>query len=96
MPGHLSPHTIKERAACLREIAERKKSTYLERFLGAKLDFLVQGYNDTTAECSGLSRNYIYASFHGDKALLNEEVSVFINASNGKQCSGETGNLRDN
>lgn len=96
MPGHLPPHTIKERAACLRKIAEKKKQTYLDRFVGSRLEVLVQGHDEVTAECRGISRNYIYTLFTGEKTLLNEEVSILINACNGEFCSGERGNLREN
>jgi threonylcarbamoyladenosine tRNA methylthiotransferase MtaB len=88
LPGHLPDRIVTGRAAQLRGIATRKKAAFLERFVGKKLDVLVQGCNDNTGICKGLSRNYINASFSGTKALVNEEVSVLINSFDGDVCSG--------
>ena len=89
MPGHIPDRIITERAARLRKIAEQKKTLFLERFAGRKLDVLVQGYNEKTSTCKGLSRNYITVSFPGKKTFVNEEMSILINGCNGKVCLGE-------
>jgi threonylcarbamoyladenosine tRNA methylthiotransferase MtaB len=90
MPGHLPAHIVTERAARLRSIAKRKKAEFLERFVGKEIAVLVQGYNDKTGVCRGLSRNYITVSFPGVKALVNEEVSVLISCCDGDGCSGSS------
>lgn len=89
MPGHVPPQVVKERAAILRCIAEKKKLAFLGRFVGKELRILVQGYDDKTGLCRGLSRNYINASFPGAKLLVNEEVSVLINGCDGEACAGQ-------
>ncbi len=94
MPGHLPAHIVTERAARLRSIAKRKKAEFLERFVGKEIAVLVQGYNDKTGTCRGLSRNYIPVSFPGVKALVNEEVSVLIDCCDGDGCSGSSSGMR--
>ncbi len=87
MPGHLPSPVVTERAARLRTIATSKKKIFLEQFIGRELDVLVQGCNETSGICNGLSRNYISTSFAGEKSLINKEVSLLITGSNGEGCS---------
>ena len=95
MPGHLSPRTVTGRAAYLRNIAKQKKEIFLKRFVDKDLRILVQRYDGTSGFCSGLSRNYISVSFPGEKALVNEEVSVRVTRSNGEFCSGKAAAVAD-
>jgi len=88
MTGHLPPDRIKERAAILRSVAERKKRAFLERMIGKKLDVLVQGYNSKTSICNGLSRNYCMVSFTGEESDKNQELKVNIVGCNGDGCAG--------
>jgi threonylcarbamoyladenosine tRNA methylthiotransferase MtaB len=88
MPGHIPDRVVTERAARLRGIAAAKKSAFLERFAGKELTVLVQGFNDKTGVCRGLTRNYINVSFPGTKDLVNEEVSITIESCDGQVCSG--------
>lgn len=88
MPGHLPAHIVTERAARLRGIAKRKKAEFLERFVGKEIKVLLQGYNENKGVCRGLSRNYISASFSGEKSRVNEEVAVLITGCNGDVCTG--------
>lgn len=95
MPGHLSPQTVTDRAAYLRNIAKRKKEIFLKRFMDKDLRILVQRYDVKAGFCSGLSRNYITVSFPGEKALVNEEVSVRVTRCNGEVCSGNATAVSD-
>jgi threonylcarbamoyladenosine tRNA methylthiotransferase MtaB len=90
MPGHIPARIVTERAARMRSIATLKKRSFLERFIGRELDVLVQGGNDTSGICRGLSRNYISVSFPVEKLQINEEVSVLINCCNADVCSGSS------
>lgn len=89
MDRHVPHQIVTERAARLRRISELKKKTFLERFIGNRLDVLVQGFDESTAHCKGLSRNYVSVSFTGGKSLVNEEVAVLVTGSNGNVCAGE-------
>jgi threonylcarbamoyladenosine tRNA methylthiotransferase MtaB len=88
MPGHLPDRIVTERAARLRAIAARKKAAFLGRFVGKELDILVQGFNEKTGVCRGLSRNYINISFPGTKEMVNEKVSIFVESCDSEVCSG--------
>jgi threonylcarbamoyladenosine tRNA methylthiotransferase MtaB len=95
MPRHLSARTVTVRAAYLRNIAKRKKEIFLQRFVDKDLKILVQRYDVKSKLCSGLSRNYISVSFSGEKALVNEEVSVRVTRCNGEVCSGNATAVSD-
>ncbi len=88
MPGHLPAQVVTERSARLRDIAKLKKTAFLEQFVGRVLKVLVQGYNDKTGLCKGLSRNYISVLFPGEKSLVNTEVPIIISTCNGDGCTG--------
>jgi threonylcarbamoyladenosine tRNA methylthiotransferase MtaB len=88
MPGHLPDRVVTRRAAQMRDIAAGKKAAFLQRFTGTELRVLVQGFNEKTGICRGLSRNYITTSFPGTKVLVNEEVSAMIQSCSGTDCSG--------
>ncbi len=90
MPGHLPAQIVTERAARLRSIAKMKKTRFLERFAGKELGVLVQGYDEKTGYCRGLSRNYIQTTFAGEKSFTNEEVTILITGCNGDVCSGSS------
>ena len=90
MADHVPAQIVTKRAARLRGIATLKKAAFLERFTGRELDILVQGYNEKTGQCRGLSRNYIAASFPGEKSSVNEEMTVLIRSCNGNVCAGES------
>ena len=89
MSGHIPDRIVTGRAAHLRSIAKLKKKIFLERFAGKELNVLVQGYNDKSGVCRGLSRNYISASFSGEKSLVKEEVSILITCCNEGSLLGE-------
>ncbi|MFZ4858734.1 MAG: tRNA (N(6)-L-threonylcarbamoyladenosine(37)-C(2))-methylthiotransferase MtaB [Desulfuromonadaceae bacterium] len=93
MSGHLPDRVVTGRAARLRSIAAEKKAAFLKRFAGAELSVLVQGFNEKTGICRGLSRNYINVSFPGTKALVNEEVNITMESCTGDACQGALSKL---
>lgn len=90
MADHVPAQIVTERAARLRGIATFKKAAFLERFTGRELDILVQGFNEKAGLCRGLSRNYIAASFPGERSSVNEELAVLIRSCSGDVCAGES------
>ncbi len=88
MAGQLPSLLIKERAARLRAVAERKKFEFLRRQVGRTLEVLVQGFNQNTSICNGLSRNYVAVTFAGESELINREVLVNVIDCDGVTCSG--------
>ncbi|MEI6305691.1 MAG: tRNA (N(6)-L-threonylcarbamoyladenosine(37)-C(2))-methylthiotransferase MtaB [Deltaproteobacteria bacterium] len=75
LPGHLPQLLIKERSEHLRQLANKKKQSFLSNFVGKNLHVLVQG-NDEKGHCRGLSRNYLNVRFAGSVEMLNREVIV--------------------
>lgn len=77
MSGQVNGAVIRERAAALRRVSDRKKREFYSRFLGKELQVLVQ---ERTPDglLKGLSRNYIPVALAGKDALLNNEVTVRI------------------
>lgn len=81
MPGHLDPAVIKERAAELRQIGERKKRNYAAGFVGRELSLLMQGGNN------GITPNYLAVKLAEEAA---GEVPVRITGVNRDgSCRGE-------
>ena len=77
MPGQVNGSVIRERAAALRRVSDRKKREFYRRFLGRELSVLVQE-KEPDGLLKGLSRNYIPVTLAGDDALLNTEVLVRV------------------
>jgi len=88
MPGHLPPRVVTERAKLLRRVATDKKQAFLTARIGERAAVLVQSYDATNRQCSGLSRNYVTVRFPGSAELVNCEVMVRIidQAGNGVLC----------
>lgn len=78
MPGHIPPPLIRQRAARLREIADRKKELFLERFTGKELLVLGQRFDQATGMVRGLARNYIQADYPGTPRDVNREQSLTV------------------
>lgn len=89
MSGHLPAQVITERAARLREIAALKKRMFLERFVGQKLQVLIQSCNPISSLCQGISRNYLAISCAGSPAWLNRELLVTVTGSTGQTLTAE-------
>lgn len=58
MEGQLPVNLIKDRAAKLREIGERKLSAYATQFVGQTLEIVIEG-GEVDGKKKGLSRNYL-------------------------------------
>jgi len=67
MPGQLNGRVIKERAAHLRSLGERKFASYLERFIGRELNLVVEG-GERDGWRKGLSENYLSVLIEAGRA----------------------------
>lgn len=85
MTPQVPPNVIRERAAALRRISEKKMHGYLNGFVGRQLMVLVQ---KDEGKCRGLSRNYLPVVITEGKAACNTEVRVEITAVRGKDLIG--------
>lgn len=77
MPGHVPSGVIRERAAALRRVSDRKRRAFYQRFLGEELQVLVQERSSDRL-LKGLSRNYIPVLLPGDDSLINSEVAATV------------------
>lgn len=87
MSGHLPSRLVTERARLLRELSERKRSSFAESFRGKQVQVLVQSQGKDGI-LSGLSRHYLSVSFNGDSSLLNREIPVLVEAASVGALSG--------
>jgi len=88
MPGQVPGGVIRERAAALRRLSDRKKRAYHERFVGRELKVLIQESIEGGL-VKGLSRNYIPVTLAGDDNLINSEISVRISGTGKDLVKGE-------
>ena len=95
MPSQAPGGVIRERAAALRRLSERKKRAYHERFVGRELEVLVQERKEG-GMVKGLSRNYIPVMLPGDDNLINSEISVRITGTGKELLRGESAIIRKN
>jgi threonylcarbamoyladenosine tRNA methylthiotransferase MtaB len=78
MPAQVPAQVIKKRAELLRDSAARKKAGFLSKQFGQELQVLVQGYDDNSMICNGISRNYVSARFPGHPEMINTEQVVKV------------------
>jgi threonylcarbamoyladenosine tRNA methylthiotransferase MtaB len=76
LPGHLPPIVVKNRAARLRELGERKRHAFARSAVGSIMRVLAEHAPARAGVLSGYSRNYQRVEFVADAALANHEVSV--------------------
>ena len=75
LPRQVAAAEIKRRAAALRELGERKRRQFLERFCGSMLKVLLE-QRGADGRLKGYSRNYIRVLVEGRESLANDEVEV--------------------
>jgi threonylcarbamoyladenosine tRNA methylthiotransferase MtaB len=75
--GQLPALEIKRRGQLLRELGERKKEAFAQRFIGREVLALVQG-DEREGRWQGLTRNYLEVGISGDGLSSNIEVPVLI------------------
>ena len=89
MSGQVPGNVINKRAALLRGSAAGKKEGFLKRQVGRKLQVLVQGYDETSGVCNGISRNYVIVKFPGHKVMINTEQVVKVDGIVGEHVTGK-------
>ncbi len=78
LPGQVSGNIINTRAALLRACAARKKAGFLSRQVDRVHRVLVQGYNENSRMCNGISGNYVSVRFPGHEGMINTEQIVMV------------------
>jgi threonylcarbamoyladenosine tRNA methylthiotransferase MtaB len=79
LDGHLPAAVVRERAAALRRVCERKRAAFARRFDGAPAEILVETTRDPqTARLRGYTRSYLRAAFDGPDALMGRRVPAVL------------------
>ncbi|MFI5352035.1 MAG: tRNA (N(6)-L-threonylcarbamoyladenosine(37)-C(2))-methylthiotransferase MtaB [Candidatus Binatales bacterium] len=86
--GRVGQGKIKEQAQALRDLGESKRAAFARRFVGARLQVLLEE-REPRGKLSGYSRNYIRVAAGGPDELKNHEVEVAVSAIDGLGLAGE-------
>jgi threonylcarbamoyladenosine tRNA methylthiotransferase MtaB len=79
MPDKINPQVIHRRSDILHDLGNEKWITYIYRFIGKKLNVLIENRRDKkTGRLTGLSGNYIRVLLDGDDSLKNQIIPVRI------------------
>lgn len=87
MKGQLPGNIIKERAAKLREIGERKLAAYATQFVGRSLEVVIEG-GEADGKKKGLSRNYLSVRVDASGVEQGDCVQVAISSSRSGALEG--------
>ena len=86
----VAPETIKNRSRFLRDIGNRKRQRFYERFIGCTLEVLIEGSRDRTSRyLRGLTRNYIPVLMKGTDELFNQLTQARLTKRKGGKVIGE-------
>jgi threonylcarbamoyladenosine tRNA methylthiotransferase MtaB len=89
-PDKVSPPVIHKRSEILHDLGRRKWEQYLDRFVGKRLNVLIEHKKDKkTKKLTGLSGNYIRVLLDGDDSLKNKIIPVSIIRREGHILAGE-------
>jgi len=83
-PDKVNQHTIKDRCRKMRELGDFKRMAFYRRFLGKKVEVLVEGKRDAQTGClKGFTPNHLPVLIAGEDGLINTIVSARIDGLNG-------------
>ena len=94
LPGKVAAGEIKRRGALMRELGERKREDFAQRWIGNKLKVLLEESTED-GELGGYSRNYVRVLTRGSAAQLNRELEVEGSFAKGAQLVGEIVEVRE-
>jgi len=79
MPDKIPPQVIHKRSEILHSLGRKKWRSYIDRFIGKKLNVLIENRRDRkTCMLTGLSDNYIRVLLDGDDSLKNRIIPAHI------------------
>jgi len=89
MPDQVPIQIIRKRVKFLRELSDRKKQVFYERYIDSDLEVLVESRRDrTTGFLRGITANYIPVLFAGDDAVMGTLQNVTLKSIDGNVASG--------
>jgi threonylcarbamoyladenosine tRNA methylthiotransferase MtaB len=87
----VQPQIIHKRSEILHDLGRKKWEEYLDRFIGKRLDLLIEQRRDKkTNRLTGLSGNYIRVLLDGEDSLRNKIIPVSIHRREGNILAGTT------
>jgi threonylcarbamoyladenosine tRNA methylthiotransferase MtaB len=89
LPGQVPGTVINKRAALLRGSAAGKKAGFLKKQVGRELLVLVQGCDNNSEVCNGISENYVTVRFPGHKGMINTEQMLKVTGVAGEHVIGQ-------
>ena len=94
LPGKVVARDIKQRGARMRELGERKREIFAEKWIGHKLKVLLEESTED-GELGGYSRNYVRVLTRGAASQLNQELEVEASFAKGARLVGEIVEVRE-
>jgi threonylcarbamoyladenosine tRNA methylthiotransferase MtaB len=94
LPGKVAANEIKRRGALMRELGERKREAFAARFVGHRLEVLLEE-STMDGELGGYSRNYVRVLTRGATSQLNRELEVEASFAKGARLVGEIVEVRE-
>jgi threonylcarbamoyladenosine tRNA methylthiotransferase MtaB len=77
-PDQVPPHQIKQRCVRLRELGNRKRLDFHRRFIGQRVQVLIEGKRDKSGWLKGVSSNYLPVLVEGGDECMNQIRPVII------------------
>ena len=93
LSGKVAAAEIKRRGALMRELGERKREAFAQKFVGQTLKVLLEESTED-GELGGYSRNYVRVLTRGAASQLNRELEVEASFAKGAQLVGEIVEVR--
>jgi threonylcarbamoyladenosine tRNA methylthiotransferase MtaB len=94
LAGKVGACDIKQRGARMRELGERKREIFAEKWIGHKLKVLLEESTED-GELGGYSRNYVRVLTRGAASQLNRELEVEASFAKGARLVGEIVEVRE-
>ncbi len=88
MKGQLPGNIIKQRAAVLRDLGERKLAEFSQKFIGRELEIIIEG-GESDGHCKGLSENYLNLTVPAGGVTQGERRQVKITSERQATLTGK-------
>ncbi len=91
MPDKITPEVIHQRSEILHDLGREKWRSFLDRFIGEKLEVLIENRRDRkTGMLTGLSDNYVRVLIEGEDDLKNTITPINIISRDGSILLGKS------
>ena len=87
-PDQVHPDRIKRRCAAMREIGSRKRIEFHRRFIGSRVQVLLESRRDKTGWLKGVTSNYLPVLVEGGDEMKNQLAEVVVINADGLRLKG--------